>query len=260
MAQKPLTILKIGGNIINDPALLAKILKDFSNLKEQKILVHGGGKRASALMRQMGIEPKLVEGRRITDAQTLEIVTMVYAGLINKKIVADLQVINCNAIGLTGADLNAIQSHKRVVKEIDYGFVGDIDAINGSGISGLIEANFTPVFCAITHDKQGQLLNTNADSIAANLAVGMSAFYEVTLILCFEKDGVLMYPENDNSVIPSINFREFQEYKQSGIISAGMIPKMEGAFFALQNGVKKVVIAGTKVLEISSQKGTHLCL
>ncbi len=260
MNRKALTIFKIGGNIINDKALLAKVLKDFSNLKEPKILVHGGGKRASTLMRQMGLQPTLIEGRRVTDAKTLEIVIMVYAGLINKKIVANLQAIGCNAIGLTGADLNAIQSHKRIVEEIDYGFVGDIDKVNGSDISRLLNAGFMPVFCAITHDKKEQLLNTNADSIAANLAVGMSAFYDVTLILCFEKAGVLKDPENDNSVIPVINFQKFQAYKQSGIISAGMIPKMEGAFFALRNGTKKVIIAGTKVLETNSRKGTHLCL
>lgn len=260
MKREKLTVVKIGGNVINDEMLLAKVLSDFSALKERKILVHGGGKRASALMRQMGMQPNLVEGRRITDAATLEVVTMVYAGLINKKIVADLQAIDCNAIGMTGADLNAIQSHKRIVKAIDYGFVGDIDKIASSNISKLLKADFTPAFCAITHNKKGQLLNTNADSIASSLAVGMSELYEVTLILCFEKDGVLSDPTDDTSVIPTITHQQFQDYKQSGVIYEGMIPKMEGAFHALQNGVKNVFVAGTNALSQESVKGTHLCL
>jgi len=173
---------------------------------------------------------------------------MVYAGLINKKIVADLQAIGENGIGLTGADLNAIQSHKRIVKEIDYGFVGDIDKIESTNISKLLTADFTPVFCAITHDKQGQLLNTNADSIASSIAVGMSELFEVTLILCFEKDGVLRDANDDTSVIPKLKYEQFQAYKKSGVIYEGMIPKMEGAFYALQNGVEHVFVAGTNVL------------
>lgn len=256
--KEQLTVVKIGGNVINDEALLSKVLKDFAALKERKILIHGGGKRASALMRQMGMQPNLVEGRRITDAATLEVVTMVYAGLINKKVVADLQAIGENAIGLTGADLNAIQSHKRIVKEIDYGFVGDIDKIESTNISKLLGADFTPVFCAITHDKQGQLLNTNADSIASRVAVGMSELFEVTLILCFEKDGVLRDANDDTSVIPRLEYEQFQAYKKSGIIYEGMIPKMEGAFYALQNGVANVFIAGTTALAENANKGTRL--
>ena len=258
MQKQKLTVVKIGGNVINDEALLAQVLADFAALKEQKILVHGGGKRASALMRQMGMHPNLVDGRRITDAATLEVVTMVYAGLINKKIVADLQAIGNNAIGLTGADLNAIQSHKRIVKEIDYGFVGDVDAIESTNISKLINADFTPVFCAITHDKQGQLLNTNADSIASRIAVGMSELYEVTLILCFEKDGVLSDSKDDTSVIPALTYQQFQDYKASGVIYEGMIPKMEGAFYALQNGVDNIFVAGTTALAKNALKGTQL--
>jgi len=256
--KERLTVVKIGGNVINDEALLAKVLKDFAALKEAKILIHGGGKRASALMRQMGMQPNLVEGRRITDAATLEVVTMVYAGLINKKIVADLQAIGENAIGLTGADLNAIQSHKRIVKTIDYGFVGDIDKIESTNIAKLIKADFTPVFCAITHDKQGQLLNTNADSIASRVAVGMSELYDVQLILCFEKDGVLLDANDDSSVIPQLTYQQFQDYKASGVIYEGMIPKMEGAFYALQNGVQDVFVAGTTTLAAGGNKGTQL--
>jgi len=258
MNKSKLTVVKIGGNVINDETLLSKVLKDFAALKERKILIHGGGKRASALMRQMGIQPNMVEGRRITDAATLEVVTMVYAGLINKKIVADLQAIGENAIGLTGADLNAIQSHKRIVKDIDYGFVGDIDKIESTNISKLLGADFTPVFCAITHDKQGQLLNTNADSIASRVAVGMSALFEVTLVLCFEKDGVLRDANDDTSVITKLAYEQFQAYKRSGVIYEGMIPKMEGAFYALQNGVEHVFVAGTNVLSESGNKGTQL--
>ncbi|MFK7981188.1 MAG: acetylglutamate kinase [Saprospiraceae bacterium] len=253
-----LTVVKIGGNVINDEVSLAKVLADFAALKEAKILIHGGGKRASALMRQMGMQPNLVEGRRITDAATLEVVTMVYAGLINKKIVADLQAIGENAIGLTGADLNSIQSHKRIVKTIDYGFVGDIDAIESTNIAKLINADFTPVFCAITHDKKGQLLNTNADSIASRVAVGMSELYDVKLVLCFEKDGVLSDADDDTSVIPQLTYQQFQNYKTAGVIYEGMIPKMEGAFYALQNGVKDVFVAGTTALGKHAVKGTQL--
>jgi len=256
--KKKLTVIKIGGNVINDEQLLSKVLADFAALNEAKILIHGGGKRASALMRQMGMEPNMIEGRRITDAATLEVVTMVYAGLINKKVVADLQAIGNNAIGLTGADLNAIQSHKRIVRDIDYGFVGDIDKIESTNISKLINADFTPVFCAITHDKQGQLLNTNADSIASRVAVGMSELYDVTLILCFEKDGVLSDSNDDTSVIPNLTYQQFQDYKASGVIYEGMIPKMDGAFFALQNGVEHVFIAGTSALSKNAVKGTQL--
>ncbi|MEM1121383.1 MAG: acetylglutamate kinase [Bacteroidota bacterium] len=256
--KKKLTVVKIGGNVINDKVLLAKVLADFAAIEEAKILVHGGGKKASALMRQMGMQPKMIEGRRITDAATLEVVTMVYAGLINKKVVADLQAIGCNAIGLTGADLNSIQSHKRIVKDIDYGFVGDIDHISAGNISKLLIADFIPVFCAITHDKNGQLLNTNADSIASRLAVGVSDLFEVTLVLCFEKDGVLSDSEDDTSVIPTLTHDQFQAYKQSGVIYEGMIPKVEGAFYALQNGVANVFIAGTSALAENGKVGTKL--
>ena len=258
--KSPLTILKIGGNIINKEPILAKVLQDFANLPEKKILIHGGGRRASEMMRSLGIEPTIIDGRRVTDAATLEIVTMIYAGLINKNIVAKLQAINCNAIGLSGADLNTIQSHKRVIKEIDYGFVGDIDAVNGLAISQLLQSGFVPAFCAITHDKKGQLLNTNADSIASTIAAAMSRYFQTKLVLCFEKDGVLSDPTDDASVIPSINSDQFKKYKATGVISDGMIPKMEGAFFAMQNGVENVYIAGIHALENTTIKGTKLCL
>lgn len=259
MKKQKLTVLKIGGNVINDEVRLQKVLKDFAALENKKILVHGGGKKASALMQKMGIQPNMVEGRRITDAITLEVVTMVYAGLINKKIVANLQAIDCDAIGLTGADVNAIQSHRRIVQEIDYGYVGDIDSIESSNIDKLLQADFVPVFCAITHDKKGQLLNTNADSIASRLAVGMSELYEVTLILCFEKDGVLLDADDDTSLIPAINHQEFQDYKSSGVIYEGMIPKLDGAFFAVQQGVSSIYISGVNALSNNKIKGTKIC-
>lgn len=258
--QEPLTIVKIGGNIINDTPTLQKVLRDFAALSGKKILIHGGGKRASALMRQMGLEPIMVDGRRVTDAATLEIVTMVYAGLINKNIVAQLQAINCNAIGLSGADGNAIQSHKRIVKEIDYGWVGDIDLIGAKNICQLLVSGFIPVFCALTHDKKGQLLNTNADSIASYLATGMGSYFHTKLILCFEKDGVLSDPDDDTSVIPSIDFNTFQDHKASGVISAGMIPKLDGAFYALRQGVQEVYIAGPNALKSQHSLGTKLML
>lgn len=258
--MKKLTIVKIGGNVINNEWLLTQVLADFAALEEVKILVHGGGKKASALMRQMGLQPKMVEGRRITDADALEVVTMVYAGLINKNIVAHLQAIGNNALGLTGADLNAIQAHKRRNSQIDYGFVGDIDAIQATNITTLLAAKFTPIFCAITHDKKGQLLNTNADSIAASLAIGMSEQYAVKLVLCFEKDGVLGNPNDDTTVLPSINYTQFQQYKAEGVIYEGMIPKLDGAFNALKNGVGEVYIAGPSALAQNGIKGTQLCL
>lgn len=258
--QERLTIVKIGGNIINNEPVLQQVLQDFKNLPEKKILIHGGGRKASELMRKMGMQPTMIDGRRVTDAATLEIVTMVYAGLINKQVVAKLQAMDCNALGMSGADANAIQSHKRIVKEIDYGWVGDIDVVGGKNICQLLIAGFVPVFCAITHDKTGQLLNTNADSIASTVAAAMSAYFSTQLILCFEKDGVLSDPNDDASVIASITAEEFEIHKSTGVISAGMIPKMEGAFFALQNGVEQVYIAGIHALANPVKKGTKLCL
>ena len=202
MSKPILHILKIGGKLIENPPRLERLLSDFTNLNGHKILVHGGGKRASQLCHALSIEPKMIEGRRITDEPTLEIVTMVYAGLINKNIVSQLQALGCNAIGLSGADGNAILAHKRIVKTIDYGFAGDIDAVNTNTIAGLVNLNLTPVFCAITHNGKGQLLNTNADTIAATLATALVKQYDVHLKYCFEKKGVLSDPDNDDSVIP----------------------------------------------------------
>lgn len=243
MSEK-LYIIKIGGNIIDNPEALKSLLADFAAIKANKILVHGGGKAATALLPKMGIEPKMVAGRRITDEATLDVVTMVYAGLISKNVVARLQALNCNAIGLCGADGNFIQGVKRPVKAIDYGFAGDLNksSVDAEGISHLLEAHFTPVFSAITHDKNGQLLNTNADTIASALAIGLSKIYETSLIYCFEKRGVLLDVNDDESVIPEIKSAELAALTEKGIIAEGMLPKLQNAFAAIEQGVKEVLI------------------
>ena len=243
-AKKSLHIIKIGGNVIDNSQNLHHFLKDFQSLDGFKILVHGGGKVATQIAEDMGIEARLVDGRRITDIETLRVVTMVYGGLINKNIVAQLQRFGNNAIGLTGADGNFIKAKKRPVKTIDYGFVGDIDenSINPGNISRLMEAGFTPVFCAITHDGEGQLLNTNADTIASALAVNLASIYETTLIYCFEKKGVLQDIDDDDSLIREINPEHYEELKKERIIHSGMLPKLDNAFTAIACGVKAVII------------------
>jgi acetylglutamate kinase len=261
--MKSLYIIKIGGNVIDNSENLHHFLKDFTALDGYKILVHGGGKVATQLSETLGIEAKLVDGRRITDIQTLRVVTMVYGGLINKNIVAQLQHYGNNAIGLTGADGNLIQTKKRPVKTIDYGFVGDIDesSVDSKGIASLMEAGFTPVFCALTHNGEGQLLNTNADTIASALAVSLSALFETTLIYCFEKKGVLMDVNDDDSIIRAIDPVKYEELKTKQIIHSGMLPKLENAFTAIACGVKAVVIGHSDDLgELKKSKpfGTRL--
>lgn len=244
--MKKLKIIKIGGNVINNEAKLAKALKDFAAIETPKILVHGGGRKASELSQQMGIKPTMINGRRVTDEATLEIVTMVYSGLLNTQIVADLQALGCNALGLNGADLNLIQSHKRIVKEVDYGFAGDVDFCNAPMLSKLILLGISPVFCAITHDRDGQLLNTNADTIASTLAIALSDFFDVELMFTFEKAGVLYDAEDDNSLISTITKSDYQQLKMDKIIFDGMIPKIDNAFAALEKGVGLVEIGQTK--------------
>ncbi len=257
--QKPLlTILKIGGKLVEDEQKLKYILQKFAKIKGRKILIHGGGKAASTWSKKLGITPNMIDGRRVTDAATLEVVTMVYAGLYNKKIVSMLQAIPCNALGLTGADLNTIQSHKRVVKDLDYGYVGDIDFVQTSIIQQLLNNHITPVFCAITHDKNGQLLNTNADTIASKLASALAPFYHITLKFCFEKNGVLKNPADDDSIISKIDYQDYQKYKTNGIISDGMIPKMDNAFSALNSEVEQVYICGVDA--IHQNAGTSIKL
>jgi acetylglutamate kinase len=257
-----LYIIKIGGNVIDSSEKLQEFLKDFVALPGYKILVHGGGKAATKLADEMGIEAKIVEGRRITDLETLRLVTMVYAGLINKNIVAQLQFRNCNAIGMTGADGNAIRAKKRPVKEIDYGFVGDIDesSVSEQVIKTLLEDGLVPVFSAITHDGEGQLLNTNADTIASALAVALSGLYETSLVYCFEKKGVLRDVDDDFSLISEIKSSEYESLKDQGIIAGGMIPKLHNAFEAIKNGVKDVYIGKAEELSTVNLKvfGTRL--
>lgn len=255
-----LIVVKIGGNVIDDEIRLSSFLKDFAAIGQNKILIHGGGKLATRLAEKMNITQQMVEGRRITDAETLKLVTMVYAGYINKSIIAQLQSNNCPAMGLTGADGNAILAHKRIHPKLDYGFVGDVDSINVSFFKNLLGQNLVPVIAPITHDKKGQLLNTNADTIAQEAAKALSSDFDVSLIYSFEKPGVLMDAEDDDSVINKINSVYYTELKQKGIVHSGMIPKLDNAFAALSNGVSKVIIGKAEELAqlINGEKGTTL--
>lgn len=255
--MEKLTVIKIGGNVIDNPENLKAFLKDFASIPGNKILVHGGGKIATKLSADLGIEAQLVEGRRITDSESLKVVTMVYAGLINKDIVAQLQSSGCNAIGLCGADGNLIKASKRPVKTIDYGFAGDLDAssIASKQLQKLLQAGFIPVFSAITHDGQGQLLNTNADTIASAIAVAMAGLYNSTLVYCFEKKGVLRNVDDDNSVISEIDPTTFNKLKSEAVIYEGMIPKLDNAFLAISKGVSSVIIGDAKDISELNRKG-----
>lgn len=244
-----LYVIKIGGNIIDDDVKLASFISSFAAIDGKKILVHGGGKLATKMAEELGIQQQLIDGRRITDAETLKIVTMVYAGFINKNIVAALQASNCNAIGLSGADGDAILAHKRQHPALDYGFVGDIDAINKDLIDTLLKKNITLVFAPITHDQRGQLLNTNADTIAQEIAKGMSYLYDVQLIYSFEKSGVLLDANDDTTVIREIKPSYYLELKFKNKIFAGMIPKLDNAYAALKSGVGKVIIGKAENLK-----------
>ena len=242
--KKRLTLIKIGGNVIDHEAQLEQFLGDFALIEGLKILIHGGGKTATKLAADLNHRAVLVDGRRITDQKTLDIVTMVYAGLINKNLVAKLQQKQCNAVGLSGADGNFIRAVKRPVGDIDYGYVGDIqsDSVDATGLNAFLNAGFVPIFSAITHDGQGQLLNTNADTIAASLAVALSASFETRLVYCFEKKGVLADINDDSSLVKEIREAQFLPLQQSGVIAGGMIPKLHNAFQAINQGVKEVII------------------
>lgn len=243
-----LKIIKIGGNIIDDDVVLDSFLNDFSKLEDPKILVHGGGKLATKLADQLGVEVKMTNGRRITDADTLDIITMVYAGKINKNIVAKLQASQCNAIGFSGADGNSIVSVKRSIKEVDFGLVGDVVKVNTEITKLLLENNVTPIFCAITHDKKGQLLNTNADTIASELAIGFAKDYKTELYYCFEKSGVLHDVNDEDSVIEKINTETYQTLIHEGTIADGMLPKLNNCFHAITYKVNKVCIGKPEML------------
>ena len=255
--KEKLTVIKVGGKIVEEPETLNQLLADFSAIEGYKVLVHGGGRSATKLAAQLGIESKMVNGRRITDAETLKVVTMVYGGLVNKNIVAGLQAKGVNAMGLTGADMNVIRSVKRPVKDVDYGFVGDVQQVNAELLGDLIRRGVVPVMAPLTHDGQGSMLNTNADTIAGETAKALAQLFDVTLVFCFEKKGVLSDENDDDSVIPVITPVEFKQYVEQGVIQGGMIPKLENSFSAIDAGGSQVVI--TLASAINGQGGTIIC-
>ncbi len=255
--KQQITIVKVGGKIVENPETLNLLLHDFSALPGKKVLVHGGGRTATDMASRLGIETHMVEGRRITDADMLRVVTMVYAGLVNKNVVARLQGCGVNALGLTGADMDVIRSHRRPLKNgIDYGFVGDVDHVDGERLSMLVEAGITPVMAPLTHNGQGDMLNTNADTIAAETAKALATHYDVTLVYCFEHAGVLTNPDDEESVIPLITREKFELLKADGTVSGGMLPKIENSLAAVEAGVKRVVI--TKANKIGTNQGTSI--
>lgn len=256
--MKGLTIVKIGGNIIDGSEELNRFLLQFAKIENPKILVHGGGKMATQLAQKMGVETKMVEGRRITDFETLKIAVMVYAGWINKSLVASLQKLGCNSIGMSGADGDTVPATRRPTKPIDFGYVGDVDPyqINTSLLTSILGRGITPVFCAVTHDGSGTLFNTNADTMASSIAIAMSRDYTTNLIYCFEKDGVLEDVNDNSSIIPLISKESYQNLRERNVISEGMVPKIENAFFALDNAVSKVSIKSSENLLVN--RGTIL--
>lgn len=262
MEKTTLTVIKIGGNIIDNNDACKAFLTEFSKLPGGKILIHGGGKIATQIAARLNIETEMVEGRRVTDLPMLEVVTMVYGGLVNKNLVATLQSLDTNAIGLTGADAGVIEAVKRPVKTIDYGYVGDIKNVNAGILTTFLSAGIVPVIAPLSYAKEGYLLNTNADTMASATAVALSEKFNVSLIYCFEKDGVLSDPEDDSSVIPHLGPALYQEHKASGVINKGMIPKLDNSFDALSRGVDRVVICHAKDLfsAVEGNRGTQIRL
>ncbi|MDD6892391.1 MAG: acetylglutamate kinase [Bacteroidales bacterium] len=252
--MEKLTVIKVGGKIVEEPETLSRLLADFSALPGYKVLVHGGGRSATKLAAELGIESRMVNGRRITDADMLKVVTMVYGGLVNKNIVAGLQAKGVNAMGLTGADMDVMRSVKRPVKDVDYGFVGDVKQVNADLLAGLIRQGVVPVMAPLTHDGEGHLLNTNADTIAGETAKALARHFEVTLVFCFEKKGVLRDADDDDSVIPVITPDLFRRYVDEGVIQGGMIPKLENSFSAVEAGVRQVII--TLATALDGRSGT----
>lgn len=246
--KEKLTIVKVGGKIVENPDSLQRLLDDFAHMDGLRVLVHGGGRSATALAARLGIESRMVNGRRVTDKDMLEVVTMVYGGLVNKNIVAGLQAAGVKAIGLTGADMDVIRSVKRPVKEVDYGFVGDVQRVDAGVLCHLLGQGAVPVMAPLTHDGAGHMLNTNADTIAGKTALALASHFDVTLVYCFEKKGVLMDENDDDSVIPVITPELFRQYVQQGIIGGGMIPKLENALAAVAGGVEKVIITAAEEL------------
>ena len=249
-----ITLVKIGGNVIDNPAALRRFLADFASIGGAKILVHGGGKLATRLAERLEMKVRMVDGRRITDKGTLDVVTMVYAGLVNKQLVASLQAAGCNALGLSGADGNAVTARRRAPEPVDFGFVGDIERVDSELLRRLLEAGIVPVFCAIMHDGRGSLLNCNADSVASAVALGAARIAPSDLVFCFEKRGVLRDPDNDASVIPEITAASFEELRRTGVVSRGMLPKIENALRAVADGVRSVVIKHAD--DLLSEQGT----
>ena len=254
--KKKITVIKVGGKIVEEPASLADLLDRFAAVEGAKVLIHGGGRSAPKIAERLGIESKMVGGRRITDADTLQVVTMVYGGLVNKNIVAGLQARGVNALGLTGADCNIIRAHKRPVGEVDYGFVGDVDYADGQMLGKLIEQGIVPIVAPLTHDGNGNLLNTNADTMAAETAKGLAKLYDVTLTYCFEFPGVMRNPDDADSLIATIDKASYKQLLADGTVSGGMIPKIDNAFNAIDNGVSQVVI--TRADAIDGKSGTHI--
>ena len=250
--KEKVTIVKVGGAVVEDTTQTAQLLDAFSRIEGRKVLVHGGGRRATQVAKSLGIESKMAGGRRITDAPMLQVVTMVYGGLVNKTLVAQLQALGVNALGLTGADIDVIRSHKRPVKDIDYGFVGDVERANENALSALLEAGITPVMAPLTHDGKGTILNTNADTIASETAKALARIYDTTLIFSFEKKGVLANADDDDSVIPVITREDYKRYVADGTVSGGMLPKLENAFNAIDAGVQRVIITLATAID-----GTH---
>ena len=254
--KEKLTIVKVGGKIVEDEQSLAQLINDFSTLEGHKLLVHGGGRTATDIAGRLGIETQMVNGRRVTDAEMLQVVTMVYGGLVNKNVVAKLQERGICALGLTGADIDVIRSHKRIVKEVDYGFVGDVDRVDGNRLSNLVHSGIVPVMAPLTHDGKGNMLNTNADTIASETAKALAQYFDVTLTYCFEHAGVLSNPDDSHSVISHINRESFQQLVADGTVSGGMIPKLENCLAAVDAGVGRVVI--TNANDIQNVHGTTI--
>lgn len=256
-SKAKITLIKVGGKVVEDQQSLNQLLSSFTQIKGYKALIHGGGRLATQIAEKLGVETQMVDGRRITSDEMLEVVTMVYGGLVNKSIVAALQAKGINALGLTGADLNCILSEKRPVKEIDYGWVGDVKQVAGSDLGSLIQKGIVPVMAPLTHDGKGHMLNTNADTIASELAKALVSEFEVTLVYCFEKEGVLQSIDDDSSVIKELNYASYQQYISKGVIEGGMIPKLDNAFAAIEAGVHKVIITkSTSVGDLT--RGTHI--
>lgn len=256
MSKQQLTVVKVGGKIVEEPESLADLLARFAAIKGKKLLVHGGGRSATRIATLLGIQSQMVDGRRITDAETLKVVTMVYGGLVNKNIVAGLQQRGVNALGLTGADMAVICSDKRPVKTVDYGFVGDVRSVNGAALASLLQQDIVPVMAPLSFSPEWGLLNTNADTIASETAKSLVPFFDVDLVFCFEKNGVLRDETDDNSVIDRITPLSYEQLKADGVVSGGMLPKLDNAFDAVNKGVSKVLI--TKASQLAAQGGTTI--